>query len=303
MPSNITEVVQWETNVELIATTDQVLGGNETQPANKQAAKLANRTAWLKYQKELGPQYIPTLNNANVTLAQTDVGKAMAFGISSGKTVTLPDTGTLNPDATGRGFWIANDNTSTANVTVNTSGIGTIVDWGSTYVLTPGSSIYIMVMASNFWAIFAKQEDRQLVPVGSIMTLPTANVPAGYLECNGAAVSRTTYALLFAYIGTTYGVGNGTTTFNLPDYRGEFLRGWDNSKGTDTGRTIASAQAELVGGHFHNVGVKNGATSAGNNSLLGDSAAPNANQSTDVGNTGAENRPRNWSVMYCIKYS
>ena len=55
--------------------------------------------------------------------------------------------------------------------------------------------------------------------------------PAGWLECNGSAVSRTTYAALFAAIGTEYGVGDGTTTFNLPDLRGEFMRGWDNGRG------------------------------------------------------------------------
>jgi microcystin-dependent protein len=50
----------------------------------------------------------------------------------------------------------------------------------------------------------------------------------GWLKCNGAAVSRSTYAVLFAAIGTLYGAGDGTTTFNLPDYRGEFLRGLDD---------------------------------------------------------------------------
>ena len=49
---------------------------------------------------------------------------------------------------------------------------------------------------------------------------PTANIPAGWLVCDGSAVSRTTYARLFAAIGTLHGAGNGTTTFNLPDRRG-----------------------------------------------------------------------------------
>lgn len=54
-------------------------------------------------------------------------------------------------------------------------------------------------------------------------------IPANWLECNGAAISRTTYATLFAAIGTTWGNGNGSTTFNLPETRGLFPRGWNHA--------------------------------------------------------------------------
>lgn len=67
-------------------------------------------------------------------------------------------------------------------------------------------------------------------------------VPAGYLELAGQAISRTTYSALFALFGTTYGSGNGSTTFNLPDLRGEFVRGWDHGRNIDAGRTLGSAQ-------------------------------------------------------------
>jgi len=70
-------------------------------------------------------------------------------------------------------------------------------------------------------------------PTGTIIAFSMSSVPANYLECNGVAVSRTTYANLFAIIGTSYGGGNGTTTFNLPDYRGQFLRGYNHGSGTD----------------------------------------------------------------------
>jgi microcystin-dependent protein len=61
----------------------------------------------------------------------------------------------------------------------------------------------------------------------------TGNAPEGFLPCNGAAVSRTTYAELFKAIGTTWGKGDGTTTFNVPDLRGMFLRGVDDGAGKD----------------------------------------------------------------------
>lgn len=56
-------------------------------------------------------------------------------------------------------------------------------------------------------------------PTGGLMMWPTATAPLGWLLCNGQAVSRTTYAALFALIGTAFGTGDGSTTFNLPDYR------------------------------------------------------------------------------------
>ena len=93
----------------------------------------------------------------------------------------------------------------------------------------------------------------QGVPSGSVFCMAVATVPSGYLECNGAAVSRSTYAVLFAVIGTAYGTGNGSSTFNLPDLRGEFVRGFDNGRGVDSGRSIASSQSSQFGQHNHNV--------------------------------------------------
>ena len=93
----------------------------------------------------------------------------------------------------------------------------------------------------------------QGVPSGSVFCMAVATVPSGYLECNGTAVSRTTYSVLFAVIGTAYGTGNGSSTFNLPDLRGEFVRGFDNGRGVDSGRSIASSQSSQFGQHNHNV--------------------------------------------------
>ena len=104
------------------------------------------------------------------------------------------------------------------------------------------------------------------VPSGSVFCMAVATVPSGYLECNGAAVSRTTYAALFAIIGTNYGTGNGSSTFNLPDLRGEFIRGFDNGRGADSGRSIASSQSASNASHNHSISLS-GTTS--NKSLTG----------------------------------
>ena len=95
------------------------------------------------------------------------------------------------------------------------------------------------------------------VPVGSVFNLATTTVPSGFLECNGAAISRSTYAALFATIATTWGSGDGSSTFNLPDLRGQFVRGWANNKtGTgDDGRSFASSQSDQNKSHNHTASI------------------------------------------------
>lgn len=87
--------------------------------------------------------------------------------------------------------------------------------------------------------------------IGRIRGFAFSSTPAHHLPCNGAEVSRTTYAKLFAKIGTTFGDGDGSTTFNLPDLRGETLRGWDHGRGVDVGRAIGSAQGSQLPAHTH----------------------------------------------------
>ena len=78
-----------------------------------------------------------------------------------------------------------------------------------------------------------------------------AQISGTYLVCDGRAVSRSEYADLFAVIGTTYGIGNGATTFNLPDMRGLVPRGWDSGRGLDAGRTFGSTQQDEIKSHTH----------------------------------------------------
>jgi len=137
------------------------------------------------------------------------------------------------------------------------------------------------------------------VPAGAVFAFAASTPPSGYLECNGAAVSRTTYADLFALIGTDYGVGDNATTFNLPDLRGEFVRGWDNGRGADTGRSFGTFQSDAFASHTH-TGVAGDAgddparLGGGNRSADTDTYTTNA-----AGDT--ETRPRNVALLYCIK--
>lgn len=158
--------------------------------------------------------------------------------------------------------------------------------------------------------------DGLLVKTGSIHIWPTNTAPTGYLKCNGAAVSRTDYADLFTQIGTVWGVGDGTTTFNVPDFRGEFLRGWDDSRGIDAARAFASAQADAVEDHKHYASAtqqNNAPTGGGTNKLVtlvsGGPSASDQNALTSgmyeptgvTALTATETRPRNVAVLYIIK--
>lgn len=100
------------------------------------------------------------------------------------------------------------------------------------------------------------------LPPGAIIHTARNATPAGFLRCNGAAVSRTTYADLFGAIGTTYGAGDGSTTFNVPDLRGEFIRGWADGGTVDSGRVFGSKQAEDIESHLHTVNPPSTATSS-----------------------------------------
>lgn len=133
--------------------------------------------------------------------------------------------------------------------------------------------------------------------IGTIITFPVNVTPTGFLECNGALLSRAVYANLFAVIGTTYGVGDGSTTFAIPDLRGEFIRGWDNSRGIDSGRTIGSYQADALKAHTHEFARSANTFDEGTNSTF---KSGTGISTSSYGET--ETRPRNIAMMYCIKY-
>lgn len=156
------------------------------------------------------------------------------------------------------------------------------------------------------------------IPTGFITFWPASTAPAGWLKCNGATVSRADYAGLFAVIGTTYGAGDGSTTFKLPDLRGEFLRFLDDGRGIDAGRAIGSAQAGQNAAHSH--GLEIWALTAGSGTANGNQIASRGPSSTtpagwqtvassdNYGSMriasagGAENRPRNVAMLPIIKY-
>lgn len=141
---------------------------------------------------------------------------------------------------------------------------------------------------------------QSLVPVGAVMPFAMNSAPSGWLAANGAAVSRTTYATLFAAIGTTHGSGDGSTTFNLPDLRGIFVRGSGSQtiSGTAYSGTFATKQQDAFKAHTHSTGQ--GVVGTAGSAAF--SAGPFGLQVT-TGSTGdTETRPANIALLYCIKH-
>lgn len=164
------------------------------------------------------------------------------------------------------------------------------------------------------------------VPAGTILPFGGATAPAGWLLCDGSAVSRTTYAALFSSISTAWGYGDNSTTFNLPDMRGRFPRGRDAgvardpdrvsrtaaNTGGNTGDAVGSVQSDAVTQHEHLLIIGTGAEYAGNGYRIystsvyspynATTAYPDSNRNprTDVAG-GNETRPLNANVNYIIK--
>ena len=114
----------------------------------------------------------------------------------------------------------------------------------STSAPNPASNSNDTSIATTAWVNSKISTGGGSNPVGTIIPFAGSSIPAGYLLCNGAAVSRTTYANLFGVISTLYGAGDGSTTFNLPDLRDRFLEG----AGTNAiGRYLSAGLPNITG--------------------------------------------------------
>lgn len=158
-------------------------------------------------------------------------------------------------------------------------------------------------------------QDTALVPTGTVMSFAGTSAPTGYIFCDGAAISRTTFRNLFAAIAITHGQGDGSTTFNIPDYRGRFLRGVDGTAARDpdsasrtamntggnTANNIGSVQGHQYASHNHGIKFYNGGPAGNNDGVVGSGNWQITNNNTSIANGGNETRPINAYVNYIIK--
>lgn len=215
-----------------------------------------------------------------------------------------------------------------AIVGIDADGSFADVDLGDETLITNGALIKdiklregyaLKVFNSSGVEISSVEFNDILSPIGAVMAFAMNTEPTGWLECDGAAISRTTYNKLFLKIGTTFGVGNGSTTFNIPDLRGYFVRGWDNGRGVDSGRVFGSTQTDAlqnITGSVSNIRNQGSVTTSGalsfsSQGAIGDATGGDARPYGTInfsasGSSGArtstETRPVNVALMYCIKY-
>jgi microcystin-dependent protein len=254
-----------------------------------------------------------TLSSIPVTIstAQSQKNLYKLTGLLTGNvTITWP--------AIGRTYFIINNTTGGFTVTLACAG------GGSTATIPQGSNGFIVLDGTNVIA-----QSSTGVPVGQLGTFAMTVVPTNWLECDGSAVSRSTYSALFAAIGTVFGAGNGSSTFNLPDMRGNFARGWDHGAGVDPARVFGSLQGSanlahthvfvgaamaphthgMVRQHSHGTGQQfQMKWSDGNDPATSDTIQINVNSvsaGTPAGTNssvgGTESRPVNVAMMICIK--
>ena len=223
---------------------------------------------------------IATLNSTTGTIGNLSTTLAGDFTISSG-------TGTLG----------------TTGVTAGTYGASTVIP----QIVVDAKGRVTTVSTS---AVSGTE-------VGSIIAWTTGTAPSGYLHCDGAAINRTTYAALFGVLSTTYGTGDGSTTFNIPDYRGRFLRGFASGQATDpdrstrtnrgdgtTGDNVGTKQVDEIKSHNHTAPATfNFVTQkAGVGPNDYPAGAQLQTQNATALSGGNETRPTNIYVMWCVKF-
>ena len=328
--ANLHETSRWETGIYQWETSDPLQAG-PNGINNRPTRELANRTRWLY--DELGrvkaridePNFYKSITVSD-SKALFDANNYLQIGADAAggyirnkktnKGIQLKNDGTLQYDGsdiiTARKVSHNPDDYTVATVpssfALNKAFDNSIKRGGA---IGLGGAEHQIAIGWDTPGLVAKVDTQTFnvgVPAGAIAYFSHTTVPFGWLKANGAAVSRTVYANLFALIGTTYGAGDGRTTFNLPDLRGEFIRSWDDGRAIDRNRALGSWQGDELKSHRHisyfgetpnSYSPPEGYAGTGVGSSGGvdnDNAYPYTSYTG-----GVETRPRNIALLACIK--
>ncbi len=345
--ANIKNTKEWVDNVRQIEVGDRVIGGTDA-PINICLSHLVGRTGYLKDKIDAVPTAsvagllkISSVTNstaedtaASLKAVKAAYDKAVAAEEAAEGTVKTTDNQEIAGDKAFSGLTTLKKGAIVAD-SVGDFNANQYLQIGSnnvnSYLHNKKSGKYLSMRNDGELRYDGKRllnvdDLAGMIPSGAVMYFAGQTAPTGWLKANGAAVSRSTYATLFAAIGTTYGAGDGSSTFNLPDLRAEFLRGWDDGRGIDSGRAFGSAQSDairnikgsieaLYSGYRYTLYTKaDGAfgtefddgVSATFSSSKGDSDHNNRKKRVvfDASRsvpTADENRPRNIALLACIK--
>lgn len=252
--------------------------------------------------------------------------KPKFLAVTGTNTLAAVATPTLTAYAAGQTFNFIAQNTSSGTATLNIDGLGAkpltkqgtnpltagdlqagrvytvILDALGNFQLTAGADIPLPLPVNQGGT--GSTTGDSLLPAGMVAHFAMNSAPAGWLVADGQNVSRAAYPALFAAIGTTYGAGDGVTTFTLPDLRGEFLRGLDRGRGVDPGRAIGTAQSDALKSHSHTYSFTVGDNNNDYSSMpaASNGAGLHTFSSATAATGSTETHPRNVAVLACIKY-
>ena len=214
----------------------------------KTADNLTGALATAAFENDEATPVTPVITkSANYTVQVSDKGKVIhADATGASLTITL-----LSAATAGDGFRITVKHTGSANeVTVAASG-GDTLDGTSSFLLDAQNETIVCVSDGANWSIASDAGIFTApLPIGVVLPFAGTNMPNGWLLCDGSAISRTGNSMLFGAIGTTYGGGDGSTTFNLPDLRGRVPAGKDDMGGSSANRInghTGGVQGDLLG--------------------------------------------------------
>jgi microcystin-dependent protein len=212
----------------------------------------------MRVQDSADPDVTPFVINATGLVGLGTASPAEALDIDNNGKIQFSDSGTartiISADATNSTIDVKDDRNlviktnATTVLTANDADITTTVP-----VVLPGVPTTSLQAATKSYVDTAQTT---AAPPGAIMAFAASSAPTGWLVCDGSAVSRTSYAALFAVLSTTWGAGDGSTTFNLPDLRGQFLRGYD-SRATSTSKDTTVISGITTSGNSTVSGINN----------------------------------------------
>lgn len=302
--------------------------------------RMVGNTTWIPTEPVVSPLRVPiqlivpenlSLEFRLVSRGGNSEGQTTAIfttatsGVSPLTTATLP---ALSSVPNGQGFYFCNEE-------ILTHRVGRILTAGSDVIrveqeeltqlfVKPGRDGFWLVRSGSVWRLVDGESPRR--DVGLIVPHAIGVPVRGWLPCDGQLVSRTVYADLFARIGTQYGIGDGSTSFQLPDLRGEFIRGWSNGRTNEAGvavdanRQFGSFQPQFTEDMYvrfdPNVAQDYFMRRVSTPSWIAnwqsfDSQGDTANSISSVRSEGlelgkqnnaTETRPRNLAFQYLIKY-
>lgn len=250
---------------------------------------------------------VPVVSKAVDYVATKHDTVILADASAGAVNITLPQVSLVSAATRGRKFLVVKTDSSLNHVTVLPNA-GDTINGAASYILyEQGQPAELLGHGGTDW----KQVARKATPTGTMEMFAGAAAPAGWLLCDGAAISRTTYADLYALIGTTFGVGDGSTTFNVPDLRGRApigvgtgaglsARAMGDQAGEETHLLVAAEMPAHT--HVYQTGLNVSLSSVGQNGLFGGGTPDDTSYKYDSEGAGSDTAHNNMQPSLAVNF-